>query len=153
MVLLTSIGLGAMHVLSCPAQPYIPIFLIVIGLSSILSLLLTYTHHSMEEGTASVLTSTCLTLLHFFNVCWFTSGSVWVYAIYPPSYNVFDGQRYCQKTLYQFAFWFTNIYWIALVAVFLCGGLCLFLTCFKLAFRGSYLSNSPRRWYGVAGDV
>lgn len=52
------------------------------------------------------------------------TGSVWVYAIYPPNYNsTVVGEPYCNKTLYLFAFWTTTLVCI-LFAILIVGGCC-----------------------------
>ncbi|KAM3849458.1 1-phosphatidylinositol phosphodiesterase-like [Diretmus argenteus] len=58
----------------CPAQPYIPIYLIVLGVSSLFGLFLTYTQDSGEEGSVHVLISASISVVQVFTLCWFISG-------------------------------------------------------------------------------
>lgn len=63
-----------MHLNSCPAQPYIPIYLIVLGVSSLVLLVLTYVRSPSKQGVVSTLTSVSISLLLIFNICWFVAG-------------------------------------------------------------------------------
>ena len=67
-------SLGTIYLNSCPAQPYIPIYLIVLGVSSLLLLVLSYVQSPRKQGVVSILTSACTSLLHIFNTCWFVAG-------------------------------------------------------------------------------
>ncbi|KAK2921002.1 hypothetical protein Q8A73_000487 [Channa argus] len=77
---------GATHLNRCPVQFYIPIYLIVMGASSLLSLSLTYTNNTWKEGAVYVLSTVFVSLLHLFSFCWFIAGTSWVYSVYPPNY-------------------------------------------------------------------
>ncbi|KAG9274309.1 calpain-5-like isoform X1 [Astyanax mexicanus] len=58
------------------------------------------------------------------------TGSMWIYSIYPPNYNsTLPGEPYCNKTLYQFAFWTTTVGYIV-IAVLLVLGCSSFLWCY-----------------------
>ncbi|XP_064796562.1 transmembrane protein 272-like isoform X1 [Oncorhynchus masou masou] len=156
MFLMSAVGLGAMHLHDCPLQPYIPIYLLVIGLTSIASLLLAYLNNTLETGFLSLLCSSCIFLLQLFNLGWFITahqvhedGSEWVYSIYPPNYDTDGGEKYCQRKIYLFAFWFNSLGSICMAVVFFCGVFFIFLTCVKMAFRGHHLLHSHKRSYGV----
>lgn len=66
--------IGAMNMNNCPVQPYVPIYLIVLGAASIVSFSLTYTNSTWKEGVCFVLCASCTALLHFFSFCWFIAG-------------------------------------------------------------------------------
>ncbi|KAK0145589.1 hypothetical protein N1851_015487 [Merluccius polli] len=124
-----------MHLNSCPAQPYIPIYLIVLGVSSLLLLVLTYVQGPKQQGVVSILTSACISFLHIFNTCWFVAGTVWVYAIYPPSYSDTEG-GYCHRNVYQLAFYFNSLCWVLVTATLFYGGCLLVLSCWDAGTRG-----------------
>lgn len=65
---------GATHLTSCTIQPHIPIYLIVLGANSILSLTLTYTSSAFDDGAIYVLSTACMTVLHIFSFAWFIAG-------------------------------------------------------------------------------
>ncbi|KAG7464634.1 hypothetical protein MATL_G00167670 [Megalops atlanticus] len=103
------IALGALHLHDCPKQPYIPIYLIVGGVFWLLVNILSFSGCSQAgEGVLGALCTACNFLLYLFLFCWFITGSVWVYTIFPPNYESPSKEDYCEKTLYLFTFWFHN---------------------------------------------
>ncbi|XP_062373260.1 transmembrane protein 272-like isoform X2 [Sardina pilchardus] len=51
--------------------------------------------------------SKALTIILFLLLfCWFITGQVWIYSIYPPNYNNpgYNQTTYCHKTLYRYSF-------------------------------------------------
>ncbi|CAL8297937.1 unnamed protein product [Lota lota] len=141
MIMVFAIGLGTIHLNNCPAQPYIPIYLIVLGVSSLLSLVLSYVQSPRKQSVVSILTSACISLLHIFNTCWFVAGTLWVFAIYSPSYSdAEDG--YCQKNVYHFAFYLTSLCWLLVIAKLFYGGCLLLLNCWDAGTRGRGLSRT-----------
>ncbi|XP_070778472.1 transmembrane protein 272-like isoform X2 [Enoplosus armatus] len=158
MVMIAAIGLGATHLGRCPVQPNIPIYLIVLGGASVLSLSLTYTRTIWEEGFVCILCSTCMTVLHLFTFGWIIAGTTWVYPVYPPSYT--HGEpRYCQKTTFQFAFAITTLLWVTMALMFTCGFCFTLLTCCKTVIARRRLIPNRNTFYGAvseeppAGDV
>ncbi|XP_044028647.1 transmembrane protein 272-like isoform X2 [Siniperca chuatsi] len=158
MVMIAAIGLGATHLHRCPIQPYIPIYLIVLGASSLLSLSLTYTKSAWGDGIVFILSSSCVTLLHLFSFGWFIAGTSWVYPVYPPNYTP-GAAPYCQKTTYQFAFSVTTLVWVIMTLMFVCGFCFALLTCcYTVIARGRLIPNR-NTFYGTlseeptAGDV
>ena len=74
-------------------------------------------------------------------------GSLWVYAVYPPCYSdAEDG--YCQKHVYHFAFYLTNLCWLIVIATFFYGGCVLLLYCLDAGTRGRGLSRMKNDSYG-----
>lgn len=71
----------------------------------------------MEEKTYRPLK--LVTQLFLF--AWFVCGNVWIYSNYEPNYTGDPGNAdYCHKTLYLFAFWVTNTYYIIFGIVMVC---------------------------------
>lgn len=66
--------LGGTQLHNCPVQPYIPIYLIVLGLTGILSLVLTYFASTRKSRQSCIMTSAALCVVHFFNFCWLVAG-------------------------------------------------------------------------------
>ncbi|KAI4895742.1 hypothetical protein NFI96_024043 [Prochilodus magdalenae] len=120
---------GAVYLQDCPKQHYIPIYLVVCGVFSIvLALLSCLPCCRTEEGggnkTLIMLSYIWNGLVSLFMFCWFITGSVWIYSIYPPNYNsTLLTEPYCNKTLYLFAFWTTTVAYI-LIACLLVAACC-----------------------------
>jgi hypothetical protein len=120
--------LGAKYKDDCPAEDYIPIYLIVAGavlivrnFSSMCSRASDRNDDNDGEDDKNPVHKCCDSILDLFTFCWFITGNYWIYHIYEPSYNSTDDD-YCNKTLYLFAFWITTSTYI--LAGFLCCCLC-----------------------------
>ncbi|XP_026859965.2 transmembrane protein 272 [Electrophorus electricus] len=128
---ITQVVIGVQYLKECPAQPYIPIYLLVSGVFSLTMVMLACmpcTEYP-EDGSRSVINSFCTTwnsLVSLFLFCWFITGNVWIYSIYAPNYYNPEDLHYCAKTLYLFAFWTTNLVYI-LLGMLLVGGCCALL--------------------------
>ncbi|XP_034748079.1 transmembrane protein 272-like [Etheostoma cragini] len=151
MVMIAAIGLGVTHLNSCPLQPNIPIYLIVLGTTSLLSLSLTYTRAIPGDGVVSIMCSACTVILHLFSFCWFIAGSIWVYPVYPPIYTP-GTSRSCHRTTYQFAFIITTLVWVAMAFIFFCGCCFALLTCCTTVIAGRRLIPSRFSFYGATSD-
>lgn len=134
------IAIGAVHLDDCPRKPYIPIYLVVMGVFGLmLSLLSCLPCTEAKEGqTPSTLNRVCTgwnSLVSLFITCWFICGNVWVYRIYEPIYekNATTLLIYCNKTVYLYAFWTITLVYI-LIGAALVGGCCV-LFCFFLCGR------------------
>ncbi|XP_071355520.1 transmembrane protein 272-like [Trachinotus anak] len=151
MIMIAAIGLGATNMSHCPVQPKIPIYLIVLGTVSIVSFALTYTKSTWKGGAVFILSSACVGLLHLFTFCWFITGTVWVYSVYPPNYTA--GQpSYCHKIPFLFAFVFTTVVWAFVVLMFFCG--CCFgaVTCCTTVEARHRLIPNRNTFYGGTGN-
>ncbi|XP_071521589.1 transmembrane protein 272-like isoform X2 [Panulirus ornatus] len=116
---------GSLKMDACPAEPYIPIYLVVGGTFGVVKNLLSFQgrlHRPLaeeDEGGEGADTPTpwhrrlqFTGSINFFLTVWFILGCFWVYRIYEPSYNS-DSVFYCDYTLYQFAFWLLTSVYIA----------------------------------------
>ncbi|XP_067436101.1 transmembrane protein 272-like isoform X2 [Thunnus thynnus] len=114
-VSITQLAVGAVYKNDCPQQPYIPIYLMVMGIITLLSLFSTVACNASSGSLHKV--CSCLSgLVSLFFCCWFIAGNVWIYSIYEPNYDktTTDVEAYCDKTVYQLAFWTTNLIYILL---------------------------------------
>lgn len=142
-VLTAAIGIGANFLRDCPVQPNIPVYLIVLGVFVLLALIgslgLLYGLHAKdtyEMLLLSVLVISVSFILYLFIVCWFITGSFWIYSVHPPSYDPTTEQNYCNKTLYLFAFWLNTVCYSCLLAIlFLCSGCTVLHMCVKPNFQ------------------
>ncbi|XP_053716428.1 transmembrane protein 272-like [Synchiropus splendidus] len=136
---IAQISIGSVHLNDCPRQHYIPIYLIVVGVFGlILALLACLPGSQPKDDNSSTFNLICRTwnsLVSFFLLCWFIAGNVWIYTIYQPNFNknTTHVDQYCDKTLYQFAFWTTTLVYI-LLASFLFISCCI-IVCFYLCGR------------------
>uniref|UniRef100_A0A3B3VSY9 Si:dkey-19b23.12 n=1 Tax=Poecilia latipinna TaxID=48699 RepID=A0A3B3VSY9_9TELE len=134
------IAVGSVYLNDCPVQQKIPIYLIVSGVFTIVLNLLSClpnTRNTKERPrtTAGQVVTVWNSLVSLFLFCWFITGNLWIYSVYQPEYNknATDTSRYCNKTLYLFAFWNTTLVYI-LVILFVLTGCCV-LFCFFLCGR------------------
>ncbi|XP_070711102.1 transmembrane protein 272-like [Pempheris klunzingeri] len=118
---IAQLAVGAVYQNDCPRQPYIPVYLLVSGAVPLLLGLLNILPCTAGFGNHCKAWSSLVSLFFF---CWFIAGNVWIYSIYEPNYNktTTSIDTYCDKTLYLFAFWTTNMTYILL-------GLMLFCMC------------------------
>ena len=103
----------------CPAEPKIPMFLFVSGLTSqifawlivVNAAILRYTaleSRSFEGMLGCVMCLNCVfsTLLGIFCIAWFICGNVWVFSTHPSFHANHESLvEYCDKTTYLLAFW------------------------------------------------
>ncbi|XP_061565547.1 transmembrane protein 272-like [Cololabis saira] len=137
---IAQIAIGAVYLHDCPRQPYIPIYLIVVGVFGIILSVLPCLPGTQDPKDAppTPLGRICTcwnSLTSIFLFCWFITGNVWIYSIYQPNYNKTTTavDPFCDKTLYLFAFWSTTLIYI-LLGLFLLIGFCV-LFCFCLCGR------------------
>uniref|UniRef100_A0A671PEY0 Si:dkey-19b23.14 n=1 Tax=Sinocyclocheilus anshuiensis TaxID=1608454 RepID=A0A671PEY0_9TELE len=86
-------------------------------------------------------------ILFLFVVCWFITGSVWIYSVHPPSYDPTNEENYCNKTLYLFAFWLNTVCYGCLAVLLLCSGFLVLYICVQNTCQRpqSLASNSQQQ--------
>ena len=126
-VLFVCFSLGAKYKDECPVEDMIPIYLIVAGAAGLFgnccSCGIKFQQSGEDEQTINPLQS----LVQLFLFAWFICGNVWIYTNYEPNYTNPESPDYCHKTLYLFAFWVTNSYYIIFGFILVC--LCFVGTC------------------------
>lgn len=109
------IVIGTTYLSDCPAEKYIPIFLVMGGVFGVLKTVLdvcSKCRHPDSSGEAGrniaeeqrAEERTWGTLVNCFLFAWYVAGCVWVYRVYPPDYVNVESPAFCDKTLYLFAF-------------------------------------------------
>ena len=122
--------LGAKYKDECPVENMIPIYLIVAGsaglFSSCCACAVEYREARISPKPLSpywhvIKLLSILVLLPLF--AWFIAGNVWIYKNYEPNYTDPKSPYFCNKTLYLFAFWVINSYYIlfGVVLYIVCG--------------------------------
>ncbi|CAI5668941.1 unnamed protein product [Oreochromis niloticus] len=103
------VGSGAFD---CPRQPFISLYMSLFGIIPVFLALSLWCNWC---------NGVCWSVTTIFFCCWFIAGSIVIYSIYEPKYDKTTAQPdlYCNKTLYLFAFWFTNMTYILLALIFL----------------------------------
>ncbi|XP_046374188.1 transmembrane protein 272-like isoform X1 [Haliotis rufescens] len=116
------VAMGTIHMDNCPAEKYIPIYLIVGGSFTILVVAVRVLVKICCSGEGNTflfdLISIIINLvLGLFMFAWFIAGSVWIYGLHT-KYDPTDktAANYCDNTFYLFAFWCTTASYI-LIAV------------------------------------
>merc|ERR1712178_21513 len=102
----------------CPRQPLIPVYLIVFGTFILIKLLWTVIQrikgHINKEEEIPCEGAWHDALISFFLAIWFICGSVWIYGVYNTvDFENASDDAYCNKTAYNFAFWMTSLFYLA----------------------------------------
>lgn len=115
------IVIGSVYFNDCPAEPYIPIFLIVGGTFSTFKYIIRVLTRVRRVETNADLqdpepTHPAQSLITFFLCGWFITGCVWVYRIYWPKSQAIDelDKDYCNRVVYVFSFWLITTAYIFL---------------------------------------
>lgn len=152
--------IGGLYLYDCPQGEYIPVYLLVGGgigvFKQLLHLSVRVRERQEERDEERVRQSSTQTLINCFMLGWFIigntiattwiphrsirltifislwSGSMWVYKEFEPNYDPKQG-KYCNKTLYLFAFWLITSVYIALGVITAC--LCS-ISVASVAFQG-----------------
>eukprot|EP00096_Caligus_rogercresseyi_P010103 TRINITY_DN3565_c0_g2_i4.p1 TRINITY_DN3565_c0_g2~~TRINITY_DN3565_c0_g2_i4.p1 ORF type:complete len:155 (+),score=15.00 TRINITY_DN3565_c0_g2_i4:648-1112(+) len=114
------IVIGSLYFNQCPAEPYIPIFLILGGSLSVFKYFLGVTARLCFRGRDNTRDHNRVrhaqSLITFFLCGWFIGGCVWVYRIYWPNFEPrFLGDTdYCHQAVYVFTYWIITTSYIFL---------------------------------------
>lgn len=104
----------------CPVSKYIPVYLLIGGVMGIIKPLLTLSlrvRTSQEDQAVERMRQVgTQSMLSWFIFAWFVIGSYWVYREYEPNYDPAKG-KYCNKSLYKFAFWLVTSAYISCAVV------------------------------------
>ncbi|XP_017779908.1 PREDICTED: uncharacterized protein LOC108565133 [Nicrophorus vespilloides] len=119
------IAMGSIYLHECPQGEYIPVYLLVGGIFGIVKQLLHLSarvrKREEEREEEHLRQSPTQTLLNCFMLGWFIIGSVWVYKEFEPNYDPMkENGKYCNKSLYLFAFWLITSVYILLGTVTIC---------------------------------
>lgn len=111
------IVIGSIHYNDCPAEPYIPLFLIVGGAFSVFKYLIgviTRIRQGDSNSQEPPQPHPAQSLITCFLCGWFITGCVWVYRVYKPNFDDEESSSYCNETVYIFAFWLITTAYIFL---------------------------------------
>ena len=97
------VNLGSVYLHDCPVEPLIPIYLIVAGAVLVLTGCCS-TSQADEQNRAKRKVNLAGILFNIFNLAWFIFGSVVVFRAFQPVFENTKSNRYCNKTVYIFAF-------------------------------------------------
>ncbi|XP_023238461.1 uncharacterized protein LOC111637250 [Centruroides sculpturatus] len=111
--------IGSIYVKDCPAERYIPIYLIVMGVFGTIRNLLDFFEFYRSEKGQKPITKFHNKIINLFIFCWFIAGCVWVYRAYKPNFYSPESPLYCNKVVYLFTFWLINLTFILIAIVFL----------------------------------
>lgn len=115
---ISMIIVGSVYLRDCPAEPHIPVYLIVGGAFGALKNAMNFwsrcKRNEGEEDERRLRQSPADTVINCFLFAWFITGCVWVYRIYQPEYEDTTSILYCNKNLYMFSFWLITTAYIVL---------------------------------------
>ncbi|XP_071127421.1 transmembrane protein 272-like [Mytilus edulis] len=122
------IVIGSMYIHDCPAERYIPIYLIVAGSVGIIANLMGLgkkaknRNEPEEEQQENVKGNPLDYIINCFLLAWFIAGNVWVYRTHGHFSTVPTHTDFCHPTVYWFAFWvITSTYiLIGVICLFVC---------------------------------
>ncbi|CAF0842795.1 unnamed protein product [Adineta steineri] len=126
---LITLGIGGANQSSCPMEPRIPMYLIVLGSINLISICFSIVaciiHHREKDKTIIGFyyvhcTAILIIILQLFNFIWVIIGSIWTFRIYMNvQYTESDQVNYCQGNVYQFTI-ISIIFQYVLPLVFCC---------------------------------
>lgn len=122
------IAIGAVYKDDCPAERFIPIYLIVGGVFGIIKNISSLGQRAKnkddeDKDEKNAKTNPFDGLIGCFLFAWFIAGNVWVYRTYNNFSTDPTAANYCHPTLYYFAFWIITATYIV------CGLMCCCICC------------------------
>ncbi|CAH1636301.1 unnamed protein product [Spodoptera littoralis] len=116
--------MGVHYIRDCPAQPRIPVYMIVGGImggAGICWLLFAQLVNRNSNTSASVVEKILASLLSIFLLVWFAFGNYWTLQIMWPDYapTLFEPNQWCHKTLYVFSLTQLGVVWGLMALVLL----------------------------------
>ncbi|XP_049338154.1 transmembrane protein 272-like [Astyanax mexicanus] len=111
---------GAKHLFDCPKQLMVPMYLLVGGVACLCLQIFPFFYCSQSDGIAVLPCRILNFLLLLFCPIWFIIGSVFVYTAYQPDYESRHSAEYCERIIYQVAFWITNAIYVSTAFALLC---------------------------------
>ncbi|XP_070552908.1 transmembrane protein 272-like isoform X2 [Ptychodera flava] len=144
------ITVGSLYVNRCPAEPYIPIYLVVFGAVLLVTIVLVIVYSVLSkrerakgdivahkgaptnEGNCPINCLMCVIMLMVsFLVTWQFAAYVWVFRIHEPNFTEPDSPDFCFQPIYYLAFWM-NIASFVIYATSLCVG-CTICCCVSIS--------------------
>ena len=119
----------------CPLQRFIPIYLLVSGIVSVIkqisSLIQRFINSLRERDQENIRSNPFDGIVGCFLFMWFIAGNIWIYGSFS-AWDRYDpgSANYCHPTLYLFAFWIVTSTYIILMIMVMCG--CCFVCCLLL---------------------
>ncbi|XP_014260493.1 uncharacterized protein LOC106673068 [Cimex lectularius] len=140
--------IGSNYLYDCPVNSHIPLYLLIGGLIGLFKPVFHLFHRfkygpQPRDDEAFAKNSSLQSLLNCSLMAWFILGSYWVYKEYQPNYERSSGERYCNKTVYLFAFWQITFVYILLGITSLC--LCSISFCLVAFARRHIRVATPER--------
>ncbi|KAL6490667.1 hypothetical protein MHYP_G00010120 [Metynnis hypsauchen] len=119
-------GLGARHLYDCPKQPMVPVYLLVGGVACLCLQIFPIFYCRQSDGKISLICRIFNFLLLIFCPIWLITGSVFVYTAYQPNYKSRWSAEYCERILYEIAFWITTAIYVMIppLLLYLCYTTC-----------------------------
>jgi len=145
------IVIGALNLQNCPAEPYIPIWLVVTGVFALLKSAANFYYRARRPPgqlaqPSDINPNPFDGLLSCFLIVWFIIGSVWVYTTsWSVQYGKPGTHYYCDQFTYTFAFIFITVgyclFFIACMSFCCC---CCCICCRPQRDRGGVIMHPGR---------
>jgi len=121
------IVIGTIYLDDCPAERFIPIYLIVGGVFGVIKNLSSVVQRAKNNNDSTSTyedrkSNSFDGLLGVFLLIWFIAGNIWIYRIYDKYNDDPDDEMFCDPKVYWFAFWTTT-------SVYILIGITIFCTC------------------------